>query len=972
DSDSVEAIPDTNSSEVVQQYGNLNGTEGNLSQLVGVSLLSTINVSLLSGSSFRFNVDNNTTEDMTVDVSGVSLLSTAGLLTSIVNLLGAGNTLTADLSVIDIATGRVVAIDAGSVSISATLLGGLVYSGTASFENLPAGSYALAISSPNSDGVLVSLINTLAGAGVATFVEATVTDSLGYSGSTVTGNVLEGSDNGDMADSGTDLTVTSVTATTAAGETFSVNGGTISVTGAYGVLTINADGSYSYQASGKAGSAGNADVFTYTITDGNGVQSTTTLTINIGQEVETAQANPDTQAYYVGNVEDNLDIQGGNVVQVAGLSLLNTVNVALPTNGFKFVVAEGTEQDVTLGVSGSTALSIALGAVTLDLILINTDTNQIVGVIKDGITATPTGFLGLSLEYAGGGEFERIGAGNYMVVISSPTTEGLIGSILNLNLGTSISMEVTDSTKYVTGNVLHTDSDGDVGDTGNEITVSSIQFGSQIETVTAGGVTINGTYGTLIIKSDGSYSYHANGTTGVGQSDVFTYTITDGLGHTSSTTLTMNIESTPPVAVDDIASLSAATAMQSVTWTQSVSNLAVPNTAVAANATSAAKVTSQNFTIAEGREVDGASITLNLSGNRTSGLSLLNGDLSGTVTLIHHVTVGGVTTDVTVWTSSLTMALDGSLLSPSSDTDTVTLNMVNGGIPLQLAAGDYTLSISHTMHAGTALSYNLSASVAGTEILTDAHLTVGQSVAGNILDGSDANGTPDTLGSLHSGFTISGENNLGIATNWTFHSDGTVTNDTGTSASNGNAVLYGEYGILTINGQGGYTYQLNGGVNTDAITSKETFTYTLISSDGGSSTANLTIDLHPQIAGSVNDDSVHSTAYDDTFSMGVGADTLVYNLLADDNTGGNGSDIWSDFSVAQGDHIDVSALLVGWNGSSDTLGNYITLSYVGGNTVVSIDRDGTGGNTHQPATLITLQGVHINSLDELIDTNNSN
>ena len=559
-----------------------------------------------------------------------------------------------------------------------------------------------------------------------------------------------------------------------------------------------------------------------------------------------------------------------------------------------------------------------------------------------------------------------------MVVISSPTTEGLIGSILNLNLGTSISMEVTDSTKYVTGNVLHTDSDGDVGDTGNEITVSSIQFGSQIETVTAGGVTINGTYGTLIIKSDGSYSYHANGTTGVGQSDVFTYTITDGLGHTSSTTLTMNIESTPPVAVDDIASLSAATAMQSVTWTQSVSNLAVPNTAVAANATSAAKVTSQNFTIAEGREVDGASITLNLSGNRTSGLSLLNGDLSGTVTLIHHVTVGSVTTDVTVWTSSLTMALDGSLLSPSSDTDTVTLNMVNGGIPLQLAAGDYTLSISHTMHAGTALSYNLSASVAGTEILTDAHLTVGQSVAGNILDGSDANGTPDTLGSLHSGFTISGENNLGIATNWTFHSDGTVTNDTGTSASNGNAVLYGEYGILTINGQGGYTYQLNGGVNTDAITSKETFTYTLISSDGGSSTANLTIDLHPQIAGSVNDDSVHSTAYDDTFSMGVGADTLVYNLLADDNTGGNGSDIWSDFSVAQGDHIDVSALVVGWNGSSDTLGNYITLSYVGGNTVVSIDRDGTGGNTHQPATLITLQGVHINSLDELIDTNNSN
>ncbi len=176
----------------MQQYGNLNGTEGNPRNFGVSAAVSTINVSLLSGSSFRFNVDNNTTEDMTVDVSGVSLLSTAGLLTSIVNLLGAGNTLTADLSVIDIATGRVVAIDAGSVR-PAQRCGGLVYSGTASFENLPAGSYALAISLPNSDGVLVNLINTLAGAGVATFVEATVTDSLGYSGSTVTGNVLEGS-----------------------------------------------------------------------------------------------------------------------------------------------------------------------------------------------------------------------------------------------------------------------------------------------------------------------------------------------------------------------------------------------------------------------------------------------------------------------------------------------------------------------------------------------------------------------------------------------------------------------------------------------------------------------------------------------------------------------------------------------------------------------------------------------------------
>lgn len=83
--------------------------------------------------------------------------------------------------------------------------------------------------------------------------------------------------------------------------------------------------------------------------------------------------------------------------------------------------------------------------------------------------------------------------------------------------------------------------------------------------------------------------------------------------------------------------------------------------------------------------------------------------------------------------------------------------------------------------------------------------------------------------------------------------------------------------------QGGYTYQLNSGINTDAITAMRRLP-TLISSDGGSSTANLiSISIRRLPAASMT--CIHSTAYDDTYSMGVGADTVVYNLLADDNTG---------------------------------------------------------------------------------------
>ncbi|MGT2466662.1 Ig-like domain-containing protein [Mesorhizobium atlanticum] len=56
------------------------------------------------------------------------------------------------------------------------------------------------------------------------------------------------------------------------------NGGITTVTGTYGVLTVQADGSYSYKA--FANTSG-TDVFTYTIKDGDGDASPSTLTINV-------------------------------------------------------------------------------------------------------------------------------------------------------------------------------------------------------------------------------------------------------------------------------------------------------------------------------------------------------------------------------------------------------------------------------------------------------------------------------------------------------------------------------------------------------------------------------------------------------------------------------------------------------------------------------------------------------------------
>jgi len=96
----------------------------------------------------------------------------------------------------------------------------------------------------------------------------------------------------------------------------------------------------------------------------------------------------------------------------------------------------------------------------------------------------------------------------------------------------------TDDGVAVTGNVLDNDNDVDTGDT----------------LVVTNAGSFNGTYGTLTLNGDGSYSYSVTDETladGEAVSDVFTVNVFDG-DATVSTTLTFNITGSndAPVAVD--------------------------------------------------------------------------------------------------------------------------------------------------------------------------------------------------------------------------------------------------------------------------------------------------------------------------------------------------------------------------------------------------------------------------------------
>ncbi|NOV24665.1 BapA prefix-like domain-containing protein [Cupriavidus necator] len=122
-------------------------------------------------------------------------------------------------------------------------------------------------------------------------------------------------------------------------------------------------------------------------------------------------------------------------------------------------------------------------------------------------------------------------------------------------------------------------------------------------------------------------------------------------------------------------------------------------------------------------------------------------------------------------------------------------------------------------------------------------------------------------------------------------------------------------------------------------------------------------------------------AGNDTMSGGAGTDVFLWEDRGNDNTGGNGTDTITDFTVgsapglAGNDVLDVSALLQGYaadangpahyqNGvatidAGDDIGQYLSATQSGADTVITIDRDGAGA-TYSAQTLVTLTNVTTN------------
>jgi len=115
------------------------------------------------------------------------------------------------------------------------------------------------------------------------------------------------------------------------------------------------------------------------------------------------------------------------------------------------------------------------------------------------------------------------------------------------------------------------------------------------------------------------------------------------------------------------------------------------------------------------------------------------------------------------------------------------------------------------------------------------------------------------------------------------------------------------------------------------------------------------------IFGQEGNDWIYGGAGADVLYGGSGADTFAYKAVSE------GGDHVKDFSVSQGDKLDLSELLsgIGYDPVTSAIHNFVFTTDTSAGTVVKVDVTGTG-NAASAQAIATLDGVHGVSLNDLI------
>ncbi|WP_258579704.1 BapA/Bap/LapF family large adhesin [Acinetobacter baumannii] len=837
----------------------------------------------------------------------------------------------------DEATGQWVSI--GGTNPEASLIDLSLIGGTptAVLEGLDAGQYRAFI---GYEGLLgVGLGGTLTG----TMDVYNPYIVAGYSVEPISGNVIKDASLTGEVDAASSSAVISQVNGVAVDP---VAGATI--VGTYGTLVIDQDGNYTYTPTVNGANLGQVDQFTYTLLDPvTGNTSEATLYVRLDSDsvdMTWNDADPSQPAV----ITSPLPVDAMDNVASAEIDMVYPVTTEVLDNAISYNWLLGVGGIVIGAKEGTATFTVDPGNLTDAIIAVNFGS---VATVVDGLhvvltrvnpdgtrtvvaDSSDTGVIDLLGIFGSEVQFkiDNLSAGTYELFMESNTLLTALGSVtadITLNHGdiTQPPVLVVDP---VTGNVLADDNSAVYGTnyvpdyitTTSVVTAVTAENGNTTTVVVGTPATVVGVYGTLTINADGTYSYQATADmANVGKVDSFTYTVTDPVtGRTDTATLHVQVGSpdvdvtwntadpsadatlpTPSVTADtDDATISMAPVVDPVVDVASgnvtIGNLAgFPPLPVLSST-----VTSSQFTIAANTVSD-----VHVQLNYTASLSL--SALPTTGYTIQQL-VGGTWVN-TAYSGSAT-ALAGVLGAPAYSAD----------VP-HLSEGTYRVvfSLSSLISLGTV---TLDSVVTTTATHLDQYTPDSQTdwITGNVLTNDVVEGTQLYV----------------------------MNSTTGTyELAAGQGVNTGE-GTLYLYNDGSYFYKP---LDSAANATVDVIDYKLVSViDGSEYTSSLTINLSQEL----NSLAV-STAANDTFALGNGSDTLIYNTLTaasvTNATGGNttagGVDVWTDFHVGntatddQADKIDLSNLLIG-SQTNLTIGQYVSVSYDAASqtATISVDRDG--------------------------------
>ena len=584
------------------------------------------------------------------------------------------------------------------------------------------------------------------------------------------------------------------------------------IDGQYGYITLNADGSYTYVSTADAVTADAQDVFTYTVRDADGDLSHSTLTINV--------ANVNLTPAPITNTVNESGLAGGSTAGT-GHTVTDTVN--LPSEVKAVPVTNGSTQYGTFSIDED-------GHYTYTLTKPSNGDN-----VEDTFSYTTKDAQGNS----------TTNTVTITIIDDAPVAKPDTNSITEDSVPNPVSGNV------LTGGV----SSGDTADTqgADKANVSGVQAGTVAsgEHVANGALNtaVNGEYGTLILRADGSYTYQLNNNnTDVNAlkdnqslQDVFSYTITDGDGDKSTATITITInghtDGAPNVVITDH------------------NGSALGANSIAENATTPVQ---GEFTV-----------------NAADGLKSIT--IGGTTILTSELLDLSPTTPKTIAGTEGTLTL--------TDYDPVT-GKVSYSYQQSDSSKDHSggdTSVSDTFPIVVTDNANESSAATNLVILitdtapeakadTGTVTEDGAALEGNVITGGSSNSTDvaDRLGA--------------DATQVTGVSKGSSTTEqTGNVGGTG---LAGDYGTLILNSEGSYSYTVdpnNATVNAlkDGGKLTETFSYTIKDADGDWSTTTLTITINGHT------DGVPSITPNDENGNNVGGQITVYESGL--STGSNAS-----------------------------------------------------------------------------------